>query len=140
MQCKEVDTMSHEWGNYPEDFTPKMYWGARAVLERESDQPGKALYLLPDRQSFEQLDGSQRDQDAFLTWINEKVLPELRCFARENRFHKWSDLVTIQSENGDFMCQATPKGSGGEYLYIGCWEVEQKSSMTDNLADDTEES
>ena len=42
MQCKEVDTMSHEWGNYPEDFTPKMYWGARAILERESDQPGPA--------------------------------------------------------------------------------------------------
>ena len=45
--------MSHEWGDYPENFTPKMYWGARAILERESDQPGKALHLLPDRQSFE---------------------------------------------------------------------------------------
>ena len=45
--------MSHEWGNYPENFTPKMYWGARAILERESDQPGKALHLLPDRQRFE---------------------------------------------------------------------------------------
>ena len=38
------------------------------------------------------------------------------------------------------MCQATPKGSGGEYLYIGCWEVEQKSSALDELADDMEES
>ena len=66
--------MSHEWGNYPEDFTPKMYWGARAILERESDQPGKALYLLPDRQSFEQLDGSQRDQDAFFDWISLQAL------------------------------------------------------------------
>lgn len=90
--------------------------------------------------ALKQLDGSQRDQDAFFGWINEKVLPELRCFARENRFHEWSDLVTIHSENGDFMCQATPKSSGGEYLYIGCWEVEQKSSVTDNSADDTEES
>ena len=49
--------MSHEWGNYPENFTPKMYWGARAILERDSGGPGKALYLLHDRQSFEQLDG-----------------------------------------------------------------------------------
>ena len=48
--------------------------------------------------------------------------------------------MTIQSEDGAFMCQTTPKGSGGEYLYIGCWEVEQKSSVTDNPADDTEES
>ena len=49
--------MSHEWGDYPENFTPKMYWGARAILERESDQPGKALHLLPDRQSDVALSG-----------------------------------------------------------------------------------
>lgn len=115
--------MSHEWGNYPENFTPKMYWGARAILERDSGGPGKALYLLPDRQSFERLDGSQKNQDAFFDWINTKALPELRRLARENRFYEWNDLVTIQSEDGAFMCQATPKGSYGEYLYIGCWEV-----------------
>ena len=117
-----------------------MYWGARAILERQSDSPGKVLYLLPDRQSFEQLEGSQRNQDEFFNWINEKVLPELRHLARENHFYEWSNLATIQSEDGAFMCQATPKGSGGEYLYIGCWEVEQKSSVLDELADDMEES
>ena len=118
--------MSHEWGNYPENFTPKMYWGARAILERVSGQPGKSLDLLPDRQSFERLSGSQRDQNTFFDWINKEVLPELRCLARENRFYEWNDLVTIRSEDGAFMCQATPKGSGGEYLYIGCWEVESR--------------
>ena len=116
--------MSHEWGSYPENFTPKMYWGARAILERESDRPGKAMYLLPDRQSFERLDGSQMDAKSFFDWINGKVLPELRQHARENRFYEWSNLVTIQSEDGAFVCQATPKNSGGEYLYIGCWEVD----------------
>jgi len=116
--------MSHEWGNYPENFTPKMYWGARAILERVSGQPGKSLDLLPDRQSFERLDGSRRNPDTFIAWINKKVLPELRCLARENHFYEWDDLVTIQSEDGSFMCQATPKNSGGEYLYIGCWEVD----------------
>lgn len=130
--------MSHEWGNYPENFTPKMYWGARAILERENDQPGKALYLLHDRQSFEQLEGSQRDQDSFFSWINTKVLPELRRLARENRFYEWNDLVTIQSEDGAFMCQATPKGSYGEYLYIGCWEVEQKSTTTTTIDEDAD--
>ena len=128
--------MSHEWGNYPENFTPKMYWGARAILERESDYPGKALYLLHDRQSFEQLDGSQRDQDAFFRWINTEVLPELRRLARENRFHEWNDLVTIQPEDGAFMCGATPKGSYGEYLYIGCWEVEQEPTTTTTIVED----
>ena len=57
--------------------------------------------------------------------INTKVLPKLRCLASENHFHEWKDLATIQSEDGAFMCQATPKGSCGEYLYIGCWEVEK---------------
>lgn len=128
--------MSHEWGNYPEDFIPKMYWGARAILERESGCPGKALYLLRDRQSFERLDGSQRGQDTFFSWINTEVLPELRRLARENRFYEWSDLVTIQSEDGAFMCQATPKGSGGEYLYIGCWEVEQEPATTTAIDED----
>ncbi len=116
--------MSHEWGNYPEGFTPRMYWGARAILARQIGQPGKSLDLLPDRQSFERLDRSRMDADSFFGWINGKVLPELRRLARENRFYEWNDLVTIQSEDGAFMCQATPKGSGGEYLYIGCWEVD----------------
>jgi len=116
--------MSHEWGNYPENFTPKMYWGARAILERQIGKPGKSLDLLPDRQSFERSDGSQRNPDTFITWINKKVLPELRRLARKNRFHEWDDLVTIQSADGAFVCQATPKNSGGEYLYIGCWEVD----------------
>ena len=115
--------MSHEWGNYPDNITPKMYWGARAILERMSGQLGKSLDLLPDRQSFERLDGSRMDADVFLDWINTKALPELRRLARDNRFHEWNDLVIIQSEDGAFMCQATPKNSGGEYLYIGCWEI-----------------
>ena len=130
--------MSHEWGNYPENFVPKMYWGARAILERVSGQPGKALYLLPDRQSFEQLDGSRMDEDTFFSWINKEVLPDLRRLAGENRFHEWSDLVTIQSKDGSFMCQATPKGSGGEYLYIGCWEVEQGPTITTAIDDDNQ--
>ena len=107
-----------------------MYWGARAILERQSGLPGKILCLLYDRQSFERLDGSQREQDAFFDWINTKALPELRRLARENHFYEWSDLITIQSEDGAFMCQATPKGSYGEYLYIGCWEVEQEATIT----------
>lgn len=53
--------------------TPKMYWGARAILERESGCLGKALYLLHDRQSFEQLDGSQRTQDAFFQRQREGI-------------------------------------------------------------------
>ena len=111
--------MSHEWGNYPENFTPKMYWGARAILERQSGLPGKALCLLYDRQSFEQLEGSQRDQDVFFDWINTTALPELRRLARENRFYEWNDLTTIQSEDGAFMGQATPRAAMGNTSILG---------------------
>ncbi len=116
--------MSHEWGNYPAGFTPKMYWGARAIIERNHRSGRKALFILPDRQSFEQLEGSRADKDDFICWINEKVIPELNRCAGENRFHVWDDIVTLRSDSGIFMCQATPKSSGGGYLYIGCWEVE----------------
>jgi len=47
--------------------------------------------------------------------------------------YEWNDLVMIQSEDGSFMCHATPKNSGGEYLYIGCWEIEQKSTITKTM-------
>jgi len=120
--------MSHEWGNYPENFIPKMYWGARAILEWNPTRSKKELSLLPDRQSFEQLDGSQKNSDMFIGWINKKVLPELRSLARKNHFRVWDDLVTIYSEDGAFVCQATPKNSEGEYLYIGCWEIEQETT------------
>ena len=106
--------MSHESGNYPMNFTQKMYRGARAILDRMSGQPGKSLDLLPDRQSFERFEGCRKDQDTFFDWIKKEVLPELRRLARENRFYEWGDLVTIQPEDGAFMCQATPKGSGRE--------------------------
>ena len=41
--------------------------------------------------------------------------------------------MTIKSEDGSFVCQATPKNSGGEYLYIGCWEIEQKPTITKTM-------
>ena len=71
--------------------------------------------------------------DWLFDWINTKALPELRRLAGENRFYEWDDLVTIQSEDGAFMCQATPKGSYGEYLYIGCWEVEQEPMVVTTI-------
>lgn len=98
--------------------------GRQSHSQKKNGHPGRILDLLPDRQSFEQLDGSQRSRDEFVTWINTEVLPELRRFAGENKFRVWEDLTTIKSDDGFFVCQATPKNSGGEYLYIGCWEIE----------------
>lgn len=112
--------MSHEWGNYPENIQPKMYWGARALIEYCGEYK---VSLLPDRQSFEQLDGSRMDKDDFVYWIDNKVLPAIREKAKYGFFRKWEDTFTIDSDSGAFHCEATPKNSGGGYLYIGAWEV-----------------
>lgn len=114
--------MSHEWGNYPENIEPKMYWGARAIIENSKGV--KDIVLLSSRQSFEQLDGSRMDKDDFICWINETVLPAIREKAKYRFFYRWEDTFIMDSDGGVFHCEATPKGSYGSYLYIGCWEVE----------------
>lgn len=113
--------MSHEWGNYPENLAPKMYWGARAIIERSGGK--KQLSLLPDRQSFERLEGSRMGKDDFIDWINTKVLPAIREKAKGGFFNAWEDVFFLDSDSPAFHCEATPKNSGGSYLYIGCWEV-----------------
>lgn len=110
--------MSHEFGNCPEDFSPKMYWGARAIIEKD-----KSVTILPDRQSFEQLEGSRMDKDDFIFWINSVALPAIVAKAKTGFFRAWEDTFTLDSDSGAFHCEATPKNSYGSYLYIGVWEV-----------------
>ncbi len=115
--------MSHEWGNYPEDFTPKMYWGARAIV-RDRWNGTWALDIPQNRQCFEQLDGSRMDKDDFIDWINSEVIPTLEEKVKQGSFIRWEDIAVVISDSGAFRCEATPKNSGGGYLYIGCWEVD----------------
>lgn len=115
--------MSHEWGNYPENFTPKMYWGARAIISTRLDGT-RSLDIPMDRQCFEQLDGSRMDKDDFVDWINSKVIPALEAEVKLGSFTSWNDIIVLVSEGKNFLCKATPKNSGGGYLYIGCWEME----------------
>lgn len=110
--------MSHEFGHYPEEFTPKMYWGARAIIESN-----KSICILPDRQSFEQLEGSRMDKDDFICWLNSVALPAISEKAKTGFFRKWEDIFALDSDSGAFHCEATPKNSYGGYLYIGAWEV-----------------
>ncbi len=115
--------MSHEWGNYPENFTPKMYWGARAII-RDQWNGTWSLYIPQDRQCFEQFDGSRTDKDDFIDWINSEVIPTLIEKAKRGSFRRWEDKAVLVSDSRAFRCEATPKNSGGGYLYIGCWEVD----------------
>jgi hypothetical protein len=115
--------MSREWGIYPTDFEPKMYWGARAILEYNRNTGKRNLILLPDRQSFEQLDGSRMDKDDFMLWLNHTVIPFLSEKGKYGYFYDSKNIASVDSENGAFHCEASPKNSLGGYLYIGAWEV-----------------
>lgn len=106
--------MSRDFGIYPEGMELKQWWGARAILK------AGMVDLLPDRQGYE--GGDDADRDDFVNWINSTALSFLRQKAKECFFSVWEDIATIDSEDGKYHCEATPKNSGGGYLYIGAWE------------------
>lgn len=100
-----------EWGIYPEDCTPSLYWGARAIIT------GGTVDLLPDRQSFQRAAHvTDNEKDEFVAWLDKHAIPYLNgCvqthstanisfFSRDNRYH----------------CIAEDRDSGG-YLYIGAY-------------------
>ena len=110
--------MSREWGIYPEDHEPRQWWGARAIIKN------KRMVLLPDRQNYERSDEvSNTDKDDMFWWMKNVMDAALREQCRLGKFREWDDLFVLESESGRFHCEATPKNSGGGYLYIGVWEA-----------------
>ena len=100
-----------EWGIFPEDFDPALFWGARAIIT------GGAVDLLPDRQSFLKAESVMDDEkDEFVAWLDKQAIPYL------NQRVKACDTAHIEfhSRDGSFHCIAEDRGSGG-YLYIGAY-------------------
>lgn len=108
-------------GTLPGRCSAQNVLGARAIIEPGKE--GRNLVLLPDRQSFEQGEDSRMDKDDFTDWINNKVLPAIRKQVKAAAFREWGNYFRLTSDSGSFHCEATPKNSGGLYLYIGCWET-----------------
>lgn len=102
-----------EWGIYPEDITPRMYWGARAIIT-----DGR-VELLPDRQSFMAEDGeSKKAKDAFLGWVNDKALPIVNYHVSvRDTYH-----IDLTGAKEGYRLIAEDRGSGG-YLYIGAYAL-----------------
>lgn len=100
-----------EWGIYPEDFTPRIYWGARAIISEGF------LDLLPDRQSFQsEADVGKNERDEFMMWVNKHALPHLN-----ERVKKYDTKnVSYSNQDGRYQCVARDRNSGG-YLYIGAY-------------------
>ena len=100
-----------EWGIYPENFTPSLYWGARAIIT------GGFVDLLPDCQSFQKADLVTDDEkDEFVAWLDNQALPYL------NQRVKAHDTAHIELSSRDnrYFCVAEDRSSGG-YLYIGAY-------------------
>lgn len=124
-----------EWGIYPEDCKPTQWWGARAIIER-----GSRLDLLPDRQNYEAAEVSQKEKDDFIEWINQTAIPFLEQKAEKGFFHRWEDIAVIDSDTKRYHCEATPKNSYGEYLYIGCWVLPDEATHQDDKDNEGKES
>lgn len=108
--------MSREWGIYPKNHEPRQWWGARAIIER-----GK-MVLLPDRQNYESDGATSTDKEDMFWWMENVMDAALQEQCKLGKFCEWDDLFVLESESGRFHCEATPKNSGGSYLYIGVWE------------------
>ena len=100
-----------EWGIYPEDFDPALFWGARAIIT------GGAVDLLPDRQSFLKAESVTDDEkDEFVAWLDKQAIPYLnqRINAHDTAH------IEFHSRDNSFHCVAEDRSSGG-YLYIGAY-------------------
>ena len=107
--------MAREFGIYPNNITPTMWWGARAIATDRNF----GIDIPWNRQNFEG-DRMHPRNDDFIQWINYTVIPEL------NKRLKNYDTkrISIDSEDGFFHCEADDRSSGG-YLYIGAWTTEK---------------
>ena len=105
-----------EWGIYPENCTPAIDWGARAIIT------SGIVDLLPDRQSFTTAtDVGKDEKDEFVAWVDKQALPYL------NQRVKVRDTAHIEFASRDdrYFCIAEDRSSGG-YLYIGAYTLKTK--------------
>ena len=103
-------TMSRpEWGLYPQDFRPRIYWGARAIISEGF------VDLLWDRQSFASHPSvDEEEKDEFTAWLDKQALPYLNRRVKE----RTTAHIEFKSRDGRYLCIAEDRKSGG-YLYIG---------------------
>ena len=108
-----TDLPKPEWGIYPQDFRPRIYWGARSIIT------GGSVDLLPDRQSFQSAPDVYKDErDEFIAWIDKQAIPYLNQKVRvQDTAH-----IEFSSRDGLFRCIAEDRNSGG-YLYIGAYRL-----------------
>ena len=103
--------MARDFGIYPDDITPKLWWGARAIATDRKH----GIDIPYDRQNFEG-DKDSPDKKDFFDWLNNVAIPEL-----DRRFKNYENVnIEFDSDDERFRLVADDRSSGG-YLYIGAW-------------------
>ena len=104
--------MARDFGIYPENREPKLWWGARAIITQ-------GYVDIPwDRKNFDG-DKDSPELDDFFSWINNVAMPKVEGCV-ETRKWGYGIKLSFNSEDGRFHLEADTKESGG-YLYIGAW-------------------
>jgi hypothetical protein len=105
-----------EFGHQPPKGA-KVAWGARAIFKPISKNP--MIDILWDRQSAF---GEEAERQTLVEWVKTTGLPWLNAELEEKAGYATSKSHEIyRYEDGDYVIEASPKGSGG-YLYIGAWK------------------
>ena len=101
--------MSRDFGLYPQEITPKMWIGARAIIT------GGVLDIPWDRWSSEFVDTDGKG--VLFWWIDNEALPRI-----EREIKKHNTKGSFESIDGMFKCEWDDKQSGG-YCYIGFYSL-----------------
>ena len=107
-----------EWGIYPEEKHPIMYWGGRGIITYSRYSGERGLDIPWDRQSFECDDPTNKEE--FMDWLNDHAIPYL-----VSRVQQYSTKhIECSNRDGRFHCIAEDRNGSG-YLYIGAWEGQE---------------
>ena len=107
--------MSREFGIYPNNITPTMWWGARAIATDRK----YGIDIPWDIQNFDG-DKEHPNKAEFFQWLNEVAIPKIDKIFKG---YESTKNISIDSEDGCFHCEADDRSSGG-YLYIGAWTTD----------------
>jgi hypothetical protein len=95
----------------------KIAWGARAIFKPVSRNP--MIDLLWDRQDAF---GDKAEREDLVEWVRARGLPWLEAeLDNKAGFGTSMSHEVFRHEEGDYVIEASPQGSGG-YLYIGAWK------------------
>jgi hypothetical protein len=92
-----------------------MYWGARAVINRQ-----RGIEIYHDRQSFTADDDTAKAE--FFEWLNSAVVYNLEQYAKKR---KSGPVITCHEDGNYFFTAEMDDRNSGGYIYVGAWALRE---------------